>query len=51
MENKAKADLLNFDYNFEGIIMFGNILVLETFQFWQHFSFDAVLVTFSLFFL
>ena len=28
------ADLLDFDFAFEDIIMFGNISVLVTFQFW-----------------
>ena len=28
------ADLLDFDLDFEDIIMFGNISVLVTFQFW-----------------
>ena len=35
--NKTKvisADLLDLDLDFEDIIMFGNILVLVTLQFW-----------------
>ena len=35
--NKTKvisADLLDLDFDFEDIIMFGNISVLVTFQFW-----------------
>ena len=35
--NKTKvisADLLEFDFDFEDIIMLGNISVLVTFQFW-----------------
>ena len=43
--NKTKvisANLLDFD--FDDIIMFGNISVLVTFQFWWHFSFDDILV-------
>ena len=37
MQNKTKvisADLLDFDFDFEDIIMFGNISVLVTFHFW-----------------
>ena len=50
-KNKTKvisADLLDLDFDFKDIIMFGNISVLVTFQFWWHFSFDkiSVLVTF-----
>ena len=36
IQNKTKvisADLLDFDFDFEDIIMFGNISVLVTFQF------------------
>ena len=41
--NKTKvisADLLDFDL--EDIIMFGNISVLVTLQFWWPFSFDKI---------
>ena len=37
MYNKTKiisADVFNFNYDLEYIIMFGNISVLVTFQFW-----------------
>ena len=56
-QNKVKvrrADLLDFDFNFEDIFrlgnisVFGNILNLLTYQFWLHLSFSSisVMVTF-----
>ena len=45
--NKTKvisADLLDFDFEFEEIFMFGNISILLTFPYKWHFSFDKILV-------